>query len=149
VAHVVAADLVGAVGEALGILARGRQQQQPRRFERVAGDAHDARLLALLLAVLVEIDDAGHLASGVVLDARDVALGAHLEPARGLAGRDLGVEGRPLGAGLAALEAEPELLAGAAAVARLRVDRHAPGVDLLVAELLGAGLEHLVVGVAG
>jgi hypothetical protein len=35
------------------------------------------------------------------------------------------------------------------AVARLAVDRHAPGVDILIADPLGAVVHHLEVVVAG
>ena len=84
-----------------------------------------------------------------MLDLQHLAVRPHLELAGRLALRDLGVERRPFRARLAALEAEADLLAGAAAVARLGVDRHVAGVHLLVAELLGAGLEHLEVVVAG
>ena len=75
VPHVVAADLAGGVGEPVGELARFGQQQQPRRLDRVAGDADDARLLPLLLAILVEIDDAVDLAGRVMLDPGGVAFG--------------------------------------------------------------------------
>src|SRR6202000_1955559 len=62
--------------------------------------------------------------------------------------RDFGVERRPFRTRLAALEAEADLLAGAAAIARLAVDRHPSGVHFLVAELFGAGLKYLEVVVA-
>ena len=68
----------------------------------------------------VGIDHAGHLAGRIVLDLDRHAVGAHLEIAGRLALGDLGVERRPFRAGLAALEAEADLLAGAAPVARLR-----------------------------
>ena len=59
------------------------------------------------------------------------------------------VERRPFGAPLAALETEAGLLAGIAVVALLRIDRHATSVTFLVAELVGSGLQHLEVVVAG
>ncbi len=126
-----------------------RVQQKPRAFDRVAGHADGARRLALVVAVLVGIDDAGHLAAVVMLDRQHMGALAHLEPAGCLALRDLGIGGRPLGAELAALEAKADLLAGWPAVALLAVDRHPAGVDLGVAELPGAGLQHLIVVVAG
>ena len=149
VALVVAPDLAGRIREAVGELVRLRQEQQPRCLDGVAGDAHGARFLPLLFLVLVEVHDARHFALVVVLDPRRVTLGAQLEPAGFLRRRNLGVQGRPLGAGLAALEAEAELLAGAAPVAWLAVDRHAPGVAVLVAYLRRAVVEHLEVVVAG
>ena len=56
--HDVAADEVVVVAEAVGKLAAGRVQQQPRRLDRVAGDGDDASALAVLDAV-VEVGDAG------------------------------------------------------------------------------------------
>src|SRR6185437_16197792 len=93
--------------------------------------------------------DAGHLAARIVLDLDHHAVGAHFEIAGRFALGDYGVERRPFRAGLAALEAEADLLAGSASVARLAVDRHSPGMDFLVAELLGTGLQHLEIVVAG
>ena len=84
-----------------------------------------------------------------MLDLDHHAVGAHFEIAGRFALWDFGVERRPFRAGLAALEAEADLLAGPAPVARLAVDRHSPGMDFLVAELLRAGLEHLEIVVAG
>ena len=43
-----------------------------RAFDRIAGDADDARLLALQIAVLVGIDDGSHLARIVMLDLDDM-----------------------------------------------------------------------------
>ena len=111
---------------------------------------HTARAFwLLLLAVLVEVDDARHLALVIVLDARHVAAGPDFQLSGLLALGNFGVERRPLRARLAALEAEADLLAGAAAVTRGRVDRHAARVAFLVAELVGAGLHDLEVIVAG
>ncbi len=126
-----------------------RVEQEPRAFEGVAGDADDARLLHLEVAVPVEILDPRHLARIVVQDAGGVATVAHLEVAGRLAARDVGVGGRPLGTPLAALEAEAGLLAGLAAVIFGRVDRHVAGVDFLVAEREGALFQNLEVVVAG
>src|SRR5690554_8184217 len=83
----------------------------------------------------------------VVLDACHVGLGPQLQVPGDDAFGQLGVQGRPLGAGLAALEAEAALLTGRAAVAILAVDRHVTGVAG-VAHLLGAGVHHLEVVVA-
>ncbi len=83
-----------------------------------------------------------------MLDVRGHRVRPDLQVAGRLALRDLGIQRRPLAAGLAALEAEADLLAGAATIARLAVDRHIPGVHLLVAELAGAGFQHLEVVVA-
>ena len=75
VPHVVPADLAGGVGETVRELGRGRVQQQARALDRVAGDADDARLLALLLAVLVGIDHGRDLARRIVLDLQRLAFG--------------------------------------------------------------------------
>ena len=150
VAHVVPADLARAVGQPVRELGRGRVQQQARALDRIAGDADDPRLLHLLLAVLVGIEHAGDLAG--VRRAGSAAPGA-AAAARACRSRsplrNLGVERRPFGARLAALETEADLLAGRPVVARLAVDRHPAGMDLLVAEPLGAGVQHLEVVVAG
>jgi hypothetical protein len=84
-----------------------------------------------------------------MLDLQHMRALAHLEIARRLAARNIRIGGRPLGAPLAALETEAGLLAGEAVVIVGGVDRHAAGVHFLVAERLGAGLEHLEVVVAG
>src|SRR6185369_15947921 len=149
VPHVVAADLPRRIGQAVGVPARRRVQQQARTFDRIARYADDARLLALHIPVLVRVDDRVHLPCGVVLDLQHLRVRPDFELARRLTLRNLGIERRPFGAELAALEAEAGLLAGRAAVARLRIDGHAAGVTVLVAELLGAGLQDLEVVVAG
>src|ERR1700677_1952783 len=68
---------------------------------------------------------------------------ANLHVASRLALRNFGVERRPLCPPLAALEAEAGLVAGDAAVAGSRVDRHSSGVDLFVTKLLRTRLEDL------
>ena len=50
-AHVIAPDLIGAVGEAVRMAVVGRAQQQQRRGQRAAGDDDDIGRVALLLAV--------------------------------------------------------------------------------------------------
>jgi hypothetical protein len=149
VGHVVAPDLARGVGEPVRELGRGRVQEQPRGLDRVAGDADDPPFLHLLLAVGIGIEHARDLAGGVVLDLQDHRLRPELELAGRLSLRDLGIERRPLGAHLAALEAEAELVAGGAIVARARVDRHPAGVDRLVADPGRAVVHHLEVVVAG
>ena len=124
-------------------------QQKARTFQRISCDRDDAGFLFLRLAVGVHIDDAVDLAGSVVLDPHRHAVRANFEIAGRLTFGNLGVKRRPLGAGLAALEAEADLLACAAPVARLTVDRHSSGVDFLVAELARAGLHHFEIVVAG
>ena len=82
--------------------------------------------LALLLAFGVRINDARYLSRLVVIDPQHLGIGTDFEIAGVLALRDLGIERRPLRADLAALEAEPDLLAGGAPIAGLGIDRHAP-----------------------
>ena len=124
----------------MGKLRGLRQQQQPRCLDRVAGDADDPRLLALLLALRVPIYHAGDAPVGAVLDARRHALDAQIEITGGLGARDLGVQGAPFRARLAALHAKALLDAEAAAVRRRVIDGHVAGVDPLVAELLRGGV---------
>jgi len=61
----------------------------------------------------------------------------------------LGVQRAPFGAALATLEAEAQLQAAPAAVARLAVDGHVAGVHVLVAQLGRTAVHHLEVVVAG
>ena len=75
-------------------------------------------------------------------------LRAQLEIAGSVCLRQFGVQGRPFGAALAALEAEAELHAACATLARLAVDGHAAGVHFLIAEPGGAVVHHLEVVVA-
>src|SRR6202040_4466094 len=84
----------------------------------------------------------------VMLDLERHAAWTNFQIAGRLALRNFSVERRPLGAGLATLEAEADLLTGAAAVARFAVDRHPAGMNFLVAELSGAGLQHLEIVIA-
>src|SRR5262245_33320197 len=77
-----------------------------------------------------------------------VAFGAYFKFAGLLSFGNLGVKRRPFGARLAALKTETDLLARAAAVARLGVDRHAAGVNLLITDLGCAGGQDLEVVVA-
>ncbi len=70
VPHVVAPDLARAVGEPVGEHRRDAVQQQPRAFERIAGDRDHARLLALMRPRRVGIDDTRHLAGRVMRAAR-------------------------------------------------------------------------------
>ena len=54
--HVVAADLVGAVGEAVRVLVVGRREQQLGRVGGAAGSDDDVRRVALGLAVVLDDD---------------------------------------------------------------------------------------------
>ena len=67
-------------------------------------------------AVRIDIEDAGGLSGVVVDDLQHMALRTQVELTGRLRLRYLGVEGRPFGARLAALEAEADLLARAASV---------------------------------
>ena len=84
-----------------------------------------------------------------MLDLQHLGVGADLQVAGVLALGQFGDQGGPLGARLAALETEADLLAGAPVVPLLRVDRHVAAVEFLVAHRLGAGRQDLVVVVAG
>ncbi len=152
VGHVVPADLAGGVGQPVGKHRGSGVEQQARRFDGVARHAYHPGLLPLDGALGVGVDHAVHLALGVVFDAQHHRLRPHLAIATGFGAGNVGVERRPLRAHLAALHAEADLLAGGAVVVGLGVDRHRPGEDLLVADPLGAGGQHLegvVPGVIG
>jgi hypothetical protein len=126
-----------------------RVEQEPGALDRVAGDADDTRLLLDLLAILAGIDHAIDLALVVMGDGQHLRVGPQFEIAGRLAIGNLGIERRPFGARFAALETEADLQARAAAFARLRIDRHASGMDFLIAELLCTRFEHLEIVVAG
>ena len=148
VAHVVAPHLARGVGQTVFELAGLRQQKQARRLYGVAGHAHDARFLALLLAVFVAVHHARDAAGSVVLYAGDMGLGAQLKAASGLGRWQFGVKRGPLGAALAPLKAKAQLQAAPAAVAWLAVDGHVAGVHVFVAQLGGAVVHDLEVVVA-
>ena len=65
VEHVVAADLVGAVGQTAGVLVVGRLEQQLGRVRGAAGDDDDVAPIGLLLAVVLD-DNFGHGSAGRV-----------------------------------------------------------------------------------
>ena len=149
VPHVVFPYLARRVGESVGELRRGGVEQQPRALVGVARHAHRPSGLAVLSAVRGGVHHAVDDPLVVVGDGERLALRTEIQVAGGFGFRYLGVQGRPLGARLAALEAEPELLAGTASVPGPAVDGHASGVHALVAETRGAVPHHLEVVVAG
>ena len=144
-AHVMAAHLARCVGQPVGELRRRRVEQQARRFDGVAGDAHHARLLQVVGAVPVGVEHAGHPAAPVVHHLQRHALGAQVEPAGVLRLGDLGMQRRPFGGHLAALVAETELHAGRAAVAEGAVDGQPVVADVPVADPFRTVVQHLVV----
>ena len=73
--HVVPANLAGGVREPVWKGRRGRVEQEPRAFDRIARDADDARFLHDVFAVLIGIQHAGRFAVGVVLNLQRVGLG--------------------------------------------------------------------------
>ncbi len=148
VEHVVAADLVGAVGEAVRVLVVRRREQQLGRVGRAAGDDDEVAGEALGLAVPLD-DDLGDLVArlvGLELDGHRVGQQRHVRM----------LERRPhaehLGVGLGVDEAGEAVAGGAAhAVAvrhvRLvqpdaarRVERVVAGGGEVVRELLDARL---------
>ena len=146
--HIVASHLARGVGEPVRELRRLRIEQEPRRLDRIAGDADHARLLLLQGPALVGVDDAVDLAAGIVVDLDHHAVRSDLEMTGTLRLRDLGVERRPFSADGAAGHAETDLLAGRATVAGLGVNRHVAGVDLGISHALGASRHHLEIVVA-
>ncbi len=144
-AHVVAPDLPRGIRQSVREHRRGGVEQQPRALDGVRRHRDHPRLLALLLAVLVDVDDARHPTGVVMLDPQGHRAGPQLVVAGVHRPRHVGIGRRPLRPPLAALEAEAGLLARHPVVVVDRVDRHVSGVDALVADLLRTGLEDLVV----
>ena len=145
VPHVVPPHLAAGVRQPVREQRRGGVQQQPCGLDRVAGDAHDARLLALLVPLGVDVDDPGHRAEAVVLDPDRHRRRPQVKPAGLLGSGDLGGQRRPVRALLVALVVEPVLDGGRASVARDRVERHPARADARVADAPGAVAHHLEV----
>src|SRR5262245_43192564 len=147
--HVVAADLARGVSEPFGEFCRLRIEQEPRRLDRIASNADDARLLLVQGSGLVGVDDARDLAAVIVVNLNHHAVRPDLEMAGTLRLRDFGVERRPFGANSAAGHAETNLMTGRPIVPRPGVDCHVASVHLGVSHALGAGRHHLEIIVAG
>ncbi len=140
---IVTTHLVGSIGQPVLEASGLRKQEQARGLDGVARDADNTRPLALLHSRSVSIHNAGGAARIVVLDSGDKAFSAQVEPAAGLCLRNLRIQRAPLGAGLAALRAEPLLNANSPTVARARIDRQVVGVHALVTQAPRAGIHHL------
>ena len=132
-AHVVPPDLPGRIRQTVRKCAGGGVEQQSRALDRVRRHTYRTRLLLDVLTALVGVDHTRSLSLGVVEYAQHLAMRPQVELGGGFPFGDLRVQRRPLGAALAAFEAEADLQAAAPSVARLRVDRHVAGVNLLVA----------------
>ena len=77
VVHVIPADLIRAVRQAVGVLLVGRGEQDPRAVGRAGGHRHDVCGVGLALPVVVD-DHAGDGSAGCIrLELHD--LGPHLE----------------------------------------------------------------------
>ena len=148
-AHIIAAHLAGTVGQTVREHRRGRIQQQPWAFDRIARHTDDPGLLKDLVAILVGIQNPGDLARLVMLDLEHMATLAHFQIAGRFAIGDIGIGGGPFRAPFAALKAEPGLLAGCARAVLTRLDRHPAGMDLFIPKRLSSGLEHFEIVVAG
>ena len=125
------------------MLGAGRQQQQPRRADRVGRQHHDLGRLEVLVAVAVDPGGAGGQPVGVGLDASNSGAGDQ-SGAHGDRLGPVGLVGRGLGALVAARLAGAALDARPAAVVGRRVDR----VELRppVPAQLGVGAGHLQPG---
>lgn len=145
VPHVVAADLVRAVCKAGGEARAVRQQQQPRRLDRVAGHANDPGGLPVQVAIHVSIDHRVRLARCVMRDPDYMAVGPQVEQAGLQRPRDFPDHDGPFRARLVALEVETVLNGRRAAVIGFGVGGVRPGRIALVADTLGAIGEDLVV----
>ena len=114
-AHVVASDLAGAVGEPVaGIWPTALFSSRRGLSIELPATATTRAFCRCMLAVAVDIDDAGDLARQRRARSASPCVRPHFEIAGRLALGDFGVQRRPFGAGLAALEAEADLLACAA-----------------------------------
>src|SRR5258706_6009167 len=146
--HVVSPNMAAGVAEPVRELRRRRIQKQPRRLDGVACNSDGTSFLTLLIAILVNVDNARDFALGVVLNLDGLALGANFELARLFALGDLGDKRRPFRPGLASLKAETDLLARSPTVPRCGVDSHPSGMNFRITELFRAGFEHLKVVIA-
>ena len=146
VAHVVAADLAGAVGEAVRMVVIGGAEQEQGGAEGTAGDDDDVGGEIVFLAVTQHVDLADALAAGIGLEPGDEGAGEEDEVGVGGAG---GVDAHDLAVGLGvdgAGEAVEGVAADAGAVGfggavRVLVELDAEGEVEGVEALLG---QHLV-----
>ena len=115
-------DEAGRVGQPVRVRGARREQQQPRRADRVGRDDDDLRRLEVLAAVAVDPGRAGRQAPRVGLDLADAGAG-HEPRAEGDRLGPVGQVGRRLGALVAARLAGAPLDARPAAVVGDRIDR--------------------------
>ena len=97
------------------------------------------------VAVCVKIFDARYFALVVMQDTRDMCPFSDFQVACGFACGDVCIGGRPFRAPFAPLETEAGLLTRQSPITVLGIDRHAPGMDLFIAQSLGAFFKHKVV----
>ena len=123
--HVVASDLARRVRQAIGILRRRRQQQQARRFDRVACHAHPARF------AVYDID------ANVRARAKEICLGHVVDdPADAVRDADLVILAVPVGAmgaayiSIAAAMKPGAILSDVGSVKRAVVAAIAPRADI-------------------
>ncbi len=131
------------------------RERKPRRSPTAAADARSPpncrpRIrcvpVAVALALRIPVHDPGSKPVRAMLDAHGAALRAQIEIAGRLGARDLRIQGAPLRAGFAALDAEALLDAQPTPVRGAGIDSHVVGVHALVADLLRAVVHHLECG---
>src|ERR1700683_3882163 len=88
VAAIVSSHLIGGIGEAVRESGGLGQQQQARGLYAVAGDADEPRPLALILAILVAVDNPVDAPVLTVFDPQRPALDAQIEIAGRFGARD-------------------------------------------------------------
>src|SRR5712671_7562268 len=81
VEHEVFTDDTAGVGETVGKLFVGGEQQQARSFGAIGADDYSFGFLQMRVAMFVEIDGAGGAAVAIQFDAMDVGIGANFAAA--------------------------------------------------------------------
>src|SRR5580704_5483212 len=128
VEHQIFADIAAAVGEAIGKLLVGREQEQARSFRAVRADDDSFGFLAPDAALRVEINGAGGAAGGVKFDAVNVRVRADFAAAGFFGHANRGGERAGFCADLATEpQAEAAIDTSAASGARFGKDGHGRG----------------------
>ena len=151
VEHVVAADLIGAIGQTTGMAIIGRHQEQSGAVGRPTTHHHDITAIGELFTIAFHLDGRDRGSLGVGHQALHLSAGQERDRATGLEGRpnatDLGI---PFGMDHAG-EAIAVVAAPATAVVHIRfVQHHATGgmkrIQSSRAEIIGELLNPRFVG---
>src|SRR5712672_1825077 len=142
VEHEVFSDDTAGVGETIGKLFVGGEQQQARSFGAIGADDYGFGFLQMLVAMFVEIDCAGGAAVAIHFNAVDVGIGPDFAAAGFFGYGNGGGKRTGLCADFAAEgQAEAAVDAGAASSARLRQNGHGRG-ERMPTELAGGALKN-------